>query len=955
MKKLKDVKMKPKLISMFLLAGLLPLVLVGWWSSDLATKALMKKSYAQLEAVRGIKKDQVLRFFKERKGDMGVLIETVGTLRREAFQKLEAIQEIKKKHLLDYFETMRAQLRLMKDDPFILNAMIELDHEYESAGDRTDTPEWKAAAKKYERRLRDIVKDNQWYDLLLIHEDGDIVYTVAGERDLGMNIPDSELRDQGIGKAFARSKKMGGEGIAFADFAPYSPSNGKPAGFMMAQLIDGQGILRGYVAFQIPLNKINEIMLVRDGMGKTGESYLVGQDGFMRSDSFMDKEGHSVAASFANSAAVDTEAVRQALAGKEGRRVITDYNGNPVLSCWDGLDLGDGIRWAMMSEMDVAEAFVPADENGNEFFARYKEIYGYYDLFLINPDGYVFYSVGKEADYRSNLLTGKFSGSNLGKLVRTTIQTKQYGMIDFEPYAPSNNEPCGFIAQPLVHQNEIDVIVALQISLDAINTIMQERTGMGKTGETYLVGPNKLMRSDSFLDPIHHTVKASFANPSKGSVDTEAATLALSGQEDSKIIMDYNGNPVLSSFAPIQLDAVTWALLAEIDEAEVREPVNRLLISVALAGGILSVFVGLFAFFIAKGISDPLVKGVEFAKSVSEGDLTATIAVEQKDEAGLLAEALRGMIDRLREIVAQVKKAGDNVASGSEELAASSEGLSQGATEQSSSAEEASASMEQMASNIRQNADNATETERIAMKSAEDAKTGGDAVSQTLSAMKEIAQKINVVEEIARQTDLLALNAAIEAARAGDHGKGFAVVAAEVRKLAERSQRAAVEIGKLSMSSVGIAENAGQVLTRIVPDIQRTSELVQEISAACNEQNSGAAQINQALQQLDQVIQQNSTASEEMAATSEELSCQAQQLQATIGFFRLNGSGGGNRLKLAEGRMGVQKITQPRQPQKVKNAVEPGKIGHIVAPDKAIHMNEEEFSDSYVKDDFEQY
>ena len=196
-----------------------------------------------------------------------------------------------------------------------------------------------------------------------------------------------------------------------------------------------------------------------------------------------------------------------------------------------------------------------------------------------------------------------------------------------------------------------------------------------------------------------------------------------------------------------------------------------------------------------------------------------------------------------------------------------------------------------MASNIKQNADNAQQTEKIALKAAQDAREGGKAVAETVGAMKEIAAKITIVEEIARQTNLLALNAAIEAARAGEHGKGFAVVASEVRKLAERSQTAAAEISKLSTSSVDVAEKAGEMLGRIVPDIQKTAELVQEINAASNEQNTGAEQINKAIQQLDQVIQQNASATEETASTSEELSSQSEQLLEAIGFFKIDHNG----------------------------------------------------------------
>ncbi len=275
----------------------------------------------------------------------------------------------------------------------------------------------------------------------------------------------------------------------------------------------------------------------------------------------------------------------------------------------------------------------------------------------------------------------------------------------------------------------------------------------------------------------------------------------------------------------------------------------------------------------------------EVVNEIAQGNLNVSFDTEQPKTG--VYKSMEEMVQRLRFIVTDIQASADNVTGGSQELSSSAEELSQGATEQAASAEEASASMEEMSSNIKQNADNALQTERIASQSAEDARKGGGAVTETVRAMKEIAEKISIVEEIARQTDLLALNAAIEAARAGDHGKGFAVVASEVRKLAERSQTAAGEISQLSSSSVEVAEMAGQMLDKLVPDIQKTSELVEEISAANNEQNSGTDQVNRAIQQLDQVIQQNAAASEEMASTSEELASQANQLQETIAFFKI--------------------------------------------------------------------
>jgi methyl-accepting chemotaxis protein len=342
-----------------------------------------------------------------------------------------------------------------------------------------------------------------------------------------------------------------------------------------------------------------------------------------------------------------------------------------------------------------------------------------------------------------------------------------------------------------------------------------------------------------------------------------------------------------------------------------------------LAALLVSVVISLL---VVRSITQPLAVASGLVEHVSQGDLNHTVEVTSRDELGLMLESLNRMVGGLKDLanvavkiaegdltveakalsdkdilgkalirmltslrntVSEVAAAAGNVASGSEEMSSTAEQISQGSTEQAAAAEESTAAMEEMASSIQQNADNARQTEKMAAKAAEDAKSSGNAVNKMVQAMKQVAEKISIIEEIARKTDLLALNAAVEAARAGEHGKGFAVVASEVRKLAERSQTAAAEISSLTIDGVQTAEGAGQLLARLVPDIQKTSELVHEIAAASAEQNTGAGQVNKAIQQLDQVIQQNAAASEQMAASSEELSSQAQLLQASVAFFKL--------------------------------------------------------------------
>jgi len=311
-----------------------------------------------------------------------------------------------------------------------------------------------------------------------------------------------------------------------------------------------------------------------------------------------------------------------------------------------------------------------------------------------------------------------------------------------------------------------------------------------------------------------------------------------------------------------------------------------------LAGSLVAILLAvILGFLITRSLQRQLggepvvVAGI--ARRIAGGDLMIKVQTHDKDQSSLMF-AMKGMVGKLSQVITEVRNAADSLSKASEQVNSTAQGMSQASSEQAASVEETSASVEQMSASVNQNSDNAKITNGMASKAAREATEGGESVKQTVEAMQQIAKKISIIDDIAYQTNLLALNAAIEAARAGEHGKGFAVVASEVRKLAERSQMAAQEISEVASSSVEMAEIAGKLLDEMVPSINKTSDLVQEISAASEEQLSGIDQINNSMMQLNDITQQNASASEELAATAEEMSIQAEQLQQTMHFFKVD-------------------------------------------------------------------
>jgi len=572
-------------------------------------------------------------------------------------------------------------------------------------------------------------------------------------------------------------------------------------------------------------------------------------------------------------------------------------------------------------------------ENQHAFFEKFINTYGYYDFFIIDNTGDIFYTVTKEADYQTNLLTGAYNHSGLGTLYKKVSQGSEFAMSDFSRYAPSNNEPAGFIALPFFSENGTPIVIALQLSIDKINTLMQQRAGMGDTGESYLVGSDLLMRSDSFLDPEGHSVIASFAgNVKNNGVNTEAAQLAIAGQTGNKIITDYNGNPVLSAYTTIDVNGIKWALLSEIDVAEAFEPMYAMYWNIAYVIAFCLFTIIVVALLTSKSILRPL--GGEpnemqrISETIADGDLMITF--NDHDNHSSVYGAMQRMTSHLRTIISEIIHDSNNLTNVAMETSALSLQSSTSLLDQKSNIEQVATAVEEMSMSINEVAQNAASVAHSAQNASSSSGLANDKISESISGLSHLGTEINqaskiiqdlkndsneigsvleVIRGIAEQTNLLALNAAIEAARAGEQGRGFAVVADEVRTLASKTQESTknieLMIEKLQkasndavqamivsrdvcQTSIDNTRDVAEVVTTMNNEIASISEMSELIAAAVEEQSCVSTDISKNVTAISDVAYENSASAEQVSVSSKDISNIADTLNQLTLRFRVS-------------------------------------------------------------------
>ncbi len=851
-------------------------------------------------------------------------------LRRGAERSISALIEARKNQINMYLNSIKDELHAQKTNPLVWAALNDfsaafvqikatgatpVDYLHKKYIDENPNPlgqkekldfapdgsPYSALHAKYHGYFRRLLQERGYYDIFLINAEGDVVYTVFKELDFASNVLNGQWKDTDLGNLFREAiKQTDDEAAIYKDFAPYAPSNNVPAGFIGVPVRDANHHLLGVMAIQMPIGKIDEIMQANDGLGKTGEIMLFGQDGLARNDSRFSKESTILKLK------AHEQDIKDALAGKVGIQEGVNDNGALTIAAYNYIDF-QGARFALVAEQEQNEIFASVHAMRNDMLLLVAAIV----MGLIGIAFFIARLISREIDDIVGVIKQVADGKNNVKVPHLN-RPDEIGDMAKSLLTIASLGGRSARLQYMVNNLSLPVMIC---DKDLVITYLNSASISELTRLQHLLPVKVSDLVGTCIDVFHKNpahqrglLANSMKMPHKAKFPLGPEWMSL----DADMLKDDEGN--------FDGAYVTWRIVTDEVRAEqnvklAQEGINSLITS-ASAGDLderidASQFEGFYHYLantmnrLMDTIRAPIQKTIDAMQELSHGNLTVRMDGQFEGAFAQIQTSINETMERLNDTVQQVIEAADAVNGGASEISSGSHDLASRTESQASSLEETAASMEEVTSAVNGTASNAREASKLADEAKTVAIRGGDVVGDAVKAMgaiehssRKISDIIGVIDEIAFQTNLLALNAAVEAARAGEAGKGFAVVASEVRSLAGRSSTASKEIkaliqesGEQVLTGSTLVNRAGQSLEEIVKSVMRVGDIIEQIAVASQEQSAGIGEINTAISQMDEMTQQNAALVEETNAAVVSLAQKGEELTRLISFFQIDGQG----------------------------------------------------------------
>jgi methyl-accepting chemotaxis protein len=801
-----------------LLVGLIPFLVNAFVDQWQAGNALTERADFQLESVRQLKKAQVVSYLKEAYDDVNMLGEVVQGLRADAISKVQGLEALKKGAIERYLAKREADILLMTSNLSTITAIQEFTEAFREEGDRVGGSLWNGYKEKYGPMFSSFVENHGYYDVFLIGANGDIVFTTAGESDLGQNVVEGTLRTSGLGRIFEKAKK----GVALEDYSPYAPSNNEQAIFIAAPIMDG-GRFLGVGAFQLPSAEINGIVQERAGMVASFEAYMVtdakapklASDRVVKEGQIGDPKPDK-----------DSDLV---LAGNSGVMYKIGPTGLFELSTYVPLNI-KGLNWGLITTGTLADVMNPLHAGETEdLISKYQKAYRYFDIYFFDPEGYCYYSVKKEQEYLKNILTGELKNTSLGRLVRQVKDTRSTAMVDYELYAPAN-KPLTFIGGPVIQGGQLVSIIAVRITNDDIQALVDQRAGLGESGETFLVGEDKLARTNSRLGLTLYESKLTSA------IVEDAFRTDGGATEEAE---DYRGIRILSSAVKLGLPKelgtnFDWIVEAKIDKAEALAAITTLRLQALGIGIVILIAVTLIAWFVGGGFAKPIVAIAEVVREVAANrDLTLQVESTTSDEIGQMADEFNAMLVELNSAFTEVQTVSQAVAANAEDVSGRASANRDRAQVEAQQAEKTRELLQEMGATAGQVADGAKAQQASAQRSQQ-------TIAELLQSMDTVSDAvIKQSEEAETATD-----------RVGAMGETGALVVATSNEQGQKVMQMTASMNEITAA----VRNMGQAVDAATAQGQEALAAAHDGTTAVQNTVAGMRAIAESSGQISEII-----------------------------------------------------------------------------------------------------